>query len=238
MSDDRLGHPAAGDGGLLKHPLVMHIAHDRVPGQDDVAAAQHASGQQAAQRVPVLHVRQGPQGVAVLQEVRRVLRLPGLTQISRDVLDGVPLQPHRLGHAPRNLDLAGAGAPVGEGHRPVQGAVKRQPGREQARVQAAGQGQDESGRPRSAVQILQDPTESGIERLGQQRGELLGIRDHVGLLGEPRQGVVDGARLPGGPVDAHDGALLGLVDARQQRVGAGDETGVEELPARPRIKAG
>ena len=150
----------------------------------------------------------------------------------------MPLQPHRLGHAPRNLDLTGAGAPVGEGHRPVQGAVKRQPGREQARVQAAGQGQDESGRPRSAVQILQDPTESGIERLGQQRGELLGIRDHVGLLGEPRQGVVDGARLPGGPVDVHDGALLGLVDARQQRVGAGDETGVEELPARPRIKAG
>ena len=109
----------------------MHIAHDRVPGQDDVAAAQHASGQQAAQRVPVLHVRQGPQGVAVLQEVRRVLRLPGLTQIGRDVLDGVPLQPHRLGHAPGDLDLTGAGAPVGEGHRPVQGAVKRQPGREQ-----------------------------------------------------------------------------------------------------------
>ena len=49
--------------------------------------------------------------------------------------------------------------------------------------------------------------------------------------------MVDRARSPRSTIDAHDGTLLGLVDAGQQRVTAGDETGVEELPAGPGVKA-
>ena len=238
VDEDRLGHPTAGDVRLLQEVLVVHVAHDRVPRQDDVARTHHALLQEVAQGVPVLHVRQRPQGVAVLQEVGRVLCLPGLAQLGGDVVDGVPLQAHRLGHLARDLDLPGSGTPIGEGHRPVQGAVKRQPRHQQPRVQPARQGQYESRRARPVRQVLQDPAHAGVERREQQVGELLGVGDHVGLLAEPRQGVVDRADPAGGAVDAHDRALLGLVDADQQRVGAGDETGVQKLPAGSRIQPG
>ena len=49
--------------------------------------------------------------------------------------------------------------------------------------------------------------------------------------------MVNGAYPPRGAINAHDGALLGLVDAGQQGVAAGDEPGVEELPAGPGVKA-
>ena len=143
VDEDRLGHLTAGDARFLQEVFVVHVAHDRVPRQDDVARTHHALLQQTAQGVPVLHVRQRPQGVAVLQEVGRLLRLPGLAQLGGDVVDGVPLQAHRLGHLPRDLDLPGSGAPIGEGHRPVQGAVKRQPRHQQPRVQSSRQGQHE-----------------------------------------------------------------------------------------------
>ena len=48
----------------------------------------------------------------------------------------------------------------------------------------------------------------------------------------------DRAGPAGVAVDVRDRALLGLVDPGQQRVGAGDETGVQELPAGSRIQPG
>ena len=100
VGDDRLGHLAASGGGPVEQLLVVHVAHDRVPRQHDVTGTYRPTCQEGAQGPPVLDVRQGPQGVAVLEEVGGLLGLPGLAQGGRIVVHGVPLQAHGLGHLP------------------------------------------------------------------------------------------------------------------------------------------
>lgn len=84
----------------LQEVLVVHVAHDRVPRQHDVTGTYRPTCQEGTQGPPVLDVRQGPQGVAVFEEVGGLLGLPGLAQGGRIVVHGVPLQAHGLGHLP------------------------------------------------------------------------------------------------------------------------------------------
>ena len=100
VGDDRFGHLAAGGGRPVEQMLVVHVAHDRVPRQQDVTGPHRPACQEGAQRPPVLDVRQGPQGVAIREEVGGLLGLPRLAQDGRIVVHGVPLQAHGLGHLP------------------------------------------------------------------------------------------------------------------------------------------
>ena len=152
----------------------MHVADDRVAGQEHRIGVDQGLAAHLEQGVPVLDVRQGGQAPGTPLEVDAVGPGPGTSHLGGVQVDREPVQLERLGHASGDGDLRAARHPVGEGHH-VAGPVALEPDGQQPGVQPTGEGDEDL----AAVDLLKDALDRGVERAAEDGRELLWGGDRV-----------------------------------------------------------